>query len=264
MPEASQLTKGTELHLARELETQDYVDVKVTSSEDIFAVKVINLLMCVEGFKSGRKLISREVPIFGTFDDTFFLGKIDELKLDFNAYELSVVEFKTRTRRNLPGKAQKLTHDLQGMLYKYMIDELILGNLTPERIWEALKLDAVKKFGADVQKHIKLTVRDKTNLDELFETLQDSVKGLPTVTAVRIEYTFQGDGKPFAEETVGYDGIWLEEQLRRYLGYWRGRREPVGVDVEEAWKCSNCIYSDGCSWRIKKSEELRRRQRNCK
>ena len=43
-PESEQMTKGTELHLARELETQDYVDVQITSDEDIFAVKVINLI----------------------------------------------------------------------------------------------------------------------------------------------------------------------------------------------------------------------------
>lgn len=259
-PEAPQLSKGTELHLARELETQDYVDVKITSNEDIFAIKVLNLLHCIEGFKSGRKLISREIPIFGTIGGIFFLGKIDELKLDFNSYTLDVVEFKTRTRKSLPGKAQKLTHDLQGMLYKYLLDEIILGNLDPNQIWNIMKLDPIKNFGIDVQRNVELIAKDIDNLETLFRSLIESAKGLPTVSRIRIQYALQEDGKNFADEVVEYKDAWLKEQLGRYLKYWSGERQhPVGVEVEEAWKCSNCIYSDDCSWREKKDKELKQR-----
>ena len=37
------LFSGQELHLARELESEDYIDVKVDSDEDIFAIKALNL-----------------------------------------------------------------------------------------------------------------------------------------------------------------------------------------------------------------------------
>ena len=40
--------KGSELHLERELETQDYVDVEVETKEDIFAVKLFNLVKSLE------------------------------------------------------------------------------------------------------------------------------------------------------------------------------------------------------------------------
>ena len=82
---------------------------------------------------------------------------------------------------------------------------------------------------------------------------------MPTVSAVRIEYTFQDDGKPFAEDTVDYDKSWLEKQLRMFLSYWSGKRGPTGVDIEEAWKCRSCVYSDDCSWRIKKHEEFKQK-----
>ena len=79
-PESEQMAKGSELHLERELETQDYVDVKVSSDEDIFAVKVINLTQALLGLANGTVSINREVPIFGTLgeSETLFLGKIDE------------------------------------------------------------------------------------------------------------------------------------------------------------------------------------------
>ena len=36
---------GAELHLARELESEDYIDVKVDSDEDIFAIKAYMLTL---------------------------------------------------------------------------------------------------------------------------------------------------------------------------------------------------------------------------
>ena len=41
--EPKHVTRGSELHLARELQSEDYVDVQVTSDEDIFAIKVRHL-----------------------------------------------------------------------------------------------------------------------------------------------------------------------------------------------------------------------------
>ena len=85
-PESEQMTKGTELHLARELETQEYVDVEITSDEDIFAVKIINLTHALLGFIENTVNISREVPIFGALgeDETFFLEPPDTPYVQFN------------------------------------------------------------------------------------------------------------------------------------------------------------------------------------
>ena len=149
-PETEQMSKGTELHLARELETQDYVDVKITSNEDIFAVKIINLMCALSGFVDGTLSVSREVPIFGVLGecDTMFIGKIDEVSLE--ADSLQVVEFKTRTRNILPGSAQKQTHEMQVMVYRKLLDNLIRNGLKTEKIYSVLNLDGQKRLGKDV------------------------------------------------------------------------------------------------------------------
>lgn len=82
--ETPQMTKGSEMHLARELETQDYVDLDVTSDEDAFGVKVLNLILAVQQLQLGGQEVrgkSREVPIFGLVKGVFFLGKIDEIQV---------------------------------------------------------------------------------------------------------------------------------------------------------------------------------------
>ena len=89
----------------------------------------------------------------------------------------------------------------------------------------------------------------------------ENAKGLPAVSEIKIEYTFQGDGQPFATDITEYNEDWLMGKVGSYLQYWHKERDPVGVDIEEAWKCSNCVYSDDCAWRTKKNEELQMKNR---
>ncbi|KAK8736297.1 hypothetical protein OTU49_004923 [Cherax quadricarinatus] len=113
IPEPKWVTKGSELHLARELEVQDYVKVTVTSSEDIFAVKVINLLIALKSILTMSAAVHREVPIFGVVNGVFILGKIDEIRLDRESFSLDIVDFKTRKTQKAPGRAQKITQSTQ-------------------------------------------------------------------------------------------------------------------------------------------------------
>jgi exonuclease V len=263
-PESEQMSKGTELHLARELETQDYVDVKITSDEDIFAVKIINLIHALRGFVSGTLSVSREVPIFGVLGDcdTLFIGKIDEVNLE--ADSLQIVEFKTRTRNILPGSAQKQTHEMQVMVYKHLLDNLIRHGLKTEKIYSVLNLDGTKRLGKDVLSHFKSGFSSEINtysLDDLVTNLNTTAKFLPYVTSLKINYTSQKDGQCFAEETVEYDQNWVSKKIKYLLSYWNGERTTEGVEIEDAWKCQSCYYADECIWRQTKAAELVKRNK---
>ncbi len=52
-PDAPEVLRGSEMHLQRELETQEYVDVEVSSDEDVFGVKLLNFLLALRGLASG-------------------------------------------------------------------------------------------------------------------------------------------------------------------------------------------------------------------
>ena len=93
-------------------------------------------------------------------------------------------------------------------------------------------------------------------LDDLISELLKTAKFLPFVQTLKINYTSQNDGTCFAEEAVEYDEIWLSSKLDSLLTYWNGKRNAVGVDIEDAWKCQNCHYADECSWRKAKSKQL--------
>ena len=256
-PESEQMAKGSELHLERELETQDYVDVKVSSDEDIFAVKVINLTQALLGFANGIVSINREVPIFGTLgeSETLFLGKIDEINIQNDSLE--IVEFKTRTRNVLPGKAQKETHEIQVMAYKQLVDKLICEGIKTDTIYSILHLDGKKNLGSDVLKHCKAIGKTKvTCLDDLIYILNDSAKFLSIVKTLKITYTSQSNKKCFAEQVVQYNEEWFSQKVNSMLCYWVGKRQTEGVDIEDAWKCQSCYYADNCTWRKTRAREL--------
>ncbi|KAG8969897.1 hypothetical protein FRC03_000143 [Tulasnella sp. 419] len=46
-----------------------------------------------------------------------------------------------------------------------------------------------------------------------------------------------------------YDQQLLNKRLTAALEYWTGVRDPVGVDIEDTWKCGFCEYREGCEWR---------------
>lgn len=78
---------------------------------------------------------------------------------------------------------------------------------------------------------------------------------------LRVEYWDQTESDQLGVKNFAYDAKLLDEYSGRTMGWWKGEREPVGVDVEDAWKCRICEFSEGCGWRLGKVEESVRRAR---
>ena len=242
-----------------EMEVETKVDVVVTSNEDILALKAVNLLGSMESFLAGVP-VRREIPIFGApFEDVFMIGLIDEIRCDPDTFDLDLVELKTRKSKFLPSKAQKITHKLQMMLYKKLFDDIIIGKTDTKLICHHLKLDPNKILGKDIQKFVKNAQEVGEYEDETLGGLLDSLfargQSLPCISQLLVEYCYQEDGSTLAIEGVVYDEAWLTQQVTRHLEYWQGRRQSVGVEVEDAWKCGQCDFADICEWRQQKADE---------
>ncbi|KAF9270681.1 hypothetical protein L218DRAFT_50776 [Marasmius fiardii PR-910] len=53
-----------------------------------------------------------------------------------------------------------------------------------------------------------------------------------------------------------YSASLLDNHLRDVMSWWEGYREPRGVSLEQAWRCSKCEYRQGCEWREQKALEF--------
>ncbi|CAL5871651.1 uncharacterized protein PFLUO_LOCUS5904 [Penicillium psychrofluorescens] len=58
-----------------------------------------------------------------------------------------------------------------------------------------------------------------------------------------------------------FDPTTMTSYLTDQMEWWRGERDPRGVDVMDAWKCRICEFRDGCSWRQEREWAYARRNR---
>ncbi|XP_013381053.1 exonuclease V-like [Lingula anatina] len=255
------ISKGTDLHLARELADHDVVKIKVTSNEDIWAAKLLNLYSPVISFLLGTKM-RREIPIFGFpfSHNVFVIGLIDEIQFDPETFTFDILELKTRSSsRTLPSKAQSKSHSLQVMLYKKLFDDLVKGQITKYSVAQHLRLELDKNFGEDINNSITEHGLSCLNLSELMDCVFEKMKSLTCINQLLLEYCFQEDNSTIGITEVKYNEEWLKETCDHYMKYWKGERPVEGVDIEEAFKCQSCEFAEVCEWREKKSKELARK-----
>ncbi|KAJ5091459.1 hypothetical protein NUU61_006329 [Penicillium alfredii] len=58
-----------------------------------------------------------------------------------------------------------------------------------------------------------------------------------------------------------FDPATMTSYLTDQMDWWRGERDPHGVEVMDAWKCRVCEFRDECSWRQERELEMARRNR---
>lgn len=56
-----------------------------------------------------------------------------------------------------------------------------------------------------------------------------------------------------------FDPTTLTSHLNDQMTWWRGKRDPRGVDITDAWKCRICEFRDDCSWREEREMAYARR-----
>ena len=221
------------------MEVQEYVDVDATCEEDFFAIKCLNLLDAIHGFLE-LKIIRREVPIFGFIHNTFFMGTIDELRVDPDTMEIEQVELKTRSRQRIPPDSLLDTHKLQVMMYKKLFDDLVMNRVKKQDVANCVKVDLHKRLGSAFLRAARFP--GVFTLDNLLDKLFDLFQSMTTIHRSFIDYTYQKDKETFAIHEVVYDSDWLHDTVKHLLTYWYGHREPLGVDIEDLWKCGWCEF----------------------
>ncbi|KAF4104150.1 hypothetical protein G5714_015137 [Onychostoma macrolepis] len=226
---------GKEIHLSREREIQDTVPVDIWTREDAEAVKLLNMLHMISLLEAGERV--REFPVFGVLEGVFVKGVIDELMYNQKG-ELVLNELKTRKQNSLPSFAQDKVNCLQVGLYKLLFDGLVRGEVKKDHVLNHLKLHSGQVLGAGVQAHAKSIGVLVTTFEELVDALLITVScsDLPCTDLLQIEYYHQGSSGPIGTRVAPFDEAQLRAELQGHLAYWRGQREPKGVDIEEAWK----------------------------
>ncbi|KAM9245140.1 exonuclease V [Dugong dugon] len=245
---AALLDTGASIHLARELEVHDLVTVPITTKEDAWAIKFLNILSMIPTLQSEGHI--REFPVFGEVEGVLLVGVIDELHYTAKG-KLELAELKTRRHPMLPVEAQKKKDYFQVNLYKYIFDAMVQGKVTPASLIHHTKLCPEKPLGPSVLRHAQQGGFCVKSLGDLMELvfLALTLSDLPVIDILKIEYIHQETATVLGTEIVAFEEKEMKGKVQHCMAYWMGHREPQGVDVEEAWKCRTCNYVDICEWR---------------
>uniref|UniRef100_A0A8C6QZB6 Exonuclease V n=2 Tax=Nannospalax galili TaxID=1026970 RepID=A0A8C6QZB6_NANGA len=245
---ATVLDTGASIHLAKELELHDLVTVPITTKEDAWAIKFLNILSMIPTLQSEGCI--REFPVFGEVEGVLLVGVIDELHYTAQG-KLELAELKTRKRPMLPLSAQKKKDCFQVSLYKYIFDDMIQGKVTPANLIHHTKLCPDKPLGPSVLRYARQGGFSVKSLGDLMELvfLSLTLSDLPVIDILKIEYIHQETASVLGTEIVTFEKKEVRNKVQHYMAYWMGYRGPQGVDVEEVWKCRTCDYVDICEWR---------------
>ncbi|KAH1434570.1 hypothetical protein LV164_005936 [Aspergillus fumigatus] len=61
-----------------------------------------------------------------------------------------------------------------------------------------------------------------------------------------------------------FDPTSMSSYLSDQMDWWRGNRDPRGVEIMEAWKCRICEFREECSWRQEREWSIARRKKGSK
>ncbi|KAI0391414.1 hypothetical protein F5Y17DRAFT_478695 [Xylariaceae sp. FL0594] len=95
--------------------------------------------------------------------------------------------------------------------------------------------------------------------DELKETFPLGSASIGNLLSV--QYRHREDGRILGNNSFPNDSGALEAYMKDNLRWWRGDREPEGVNIEETFKCGLCEFAESCQWRKDKEVEFLKKKR---
>lgn len=216
---------------------------RLTTSDDI----TIYVLAERYGFDPEAPFTDAFISEVGGLNDEFF---------DADSSQGSDLDLDDPARRSLgsaPGSSPPtasqdstsilLTHGTLSQLWDYMKDQL--------------RLTFLPEFSPSAPP-IAPSIPSHTQPDMLKEypTLLS-----PVLTARYVSSAATNDSHPrhIGSRSFFYDTDTLSSYITEQMQWWRGQRDPRGVDVMEAWKCRFCDFSEECTWRQERALEYARR-----
>jgi exonuclease V len=136
-----------------------------------------------------------------------------------------------------------VTHNTLSLLWTFMKDQLRLTFLP-----ETTSTSVAPSIPSTSQPEI---------LDE-YQTLLS-----PVLTARYLSSAVddESQSRDLGSRSFLYDPTTMTSYLSDQMTWWRGERDPRGVEIMDAWKCRICEFRDECSWRQEQELAYARRRR---
>jgi exonuclease V len=204
--------------------------------------------------------------------------------------KIYITDTKTRATPNVPGGSSVRPTMMQLMLYRHLLCLLSTNQVPSQTIFAKYKLDGQEPFSQIFLSQIaSLELNFDSNISASSETDHPSTQFSTAVVTIgeleghtnlndlwnlmmreyqrtlspailspilNASYRYQLTGRILGSKSFVYDDDILRSFVVDELDFWRGNREPRGVEIEDAFKCGTCEFAQNCEWRIEKHRAM--------
>ncbi|EAW07447.1 exonuclease V [Aspergillus clavatus NRRL 1] len=184
------------------------------------------------------------------FFDTFSTPEFDP---DFTP---SPEDAARRHPHNSPGSTPSASQDSTSILLAH-------NNLTS--LWRFMKDQLRLTFLPSQQSSISIAPSIPSEFQpSMLESYPTIISPLLTARYLSSAPTADLNSRVLGSRSFLFDLTTMSSYLSDQMDWWRGKRDPRGVEVMEAWKCRICEFRDECSWREQREWAMARRKRGRK
>ena len=235
-----EIKKGSKIHEELEGEVNVPIVLQPKSYADSLYKALYTSHQAVATLK--EKGVTREVQIYGSLGGYKVVGKIDQLQTENG--ETAILEDKTRGNDTMPSDAQVLTHRVQVMIYKKLLDDVNSGDYSAKNFTMAYRTSTLKMTEEFVRQldanQIDKSLQDMGTIAEAFFEDMRTLNKISNTLYVR--YLNQFTRKEIKMERLQYDRNEAQGIIMHMLKFWNGERKSLPVPENEKWKCNFCVF----------------------
>ncbi|KAL6506326.1 hypothetical protein OROGR_024507 [Orobanche gracilis] len=239
---------GSARHVVLEEEVISRVKVQVQSTEDVWALKIMNFIVGANQLLFDG--LTRELPIIGFVEGVWMVGIIDEIRMPVSESKRFplLVDTKTRVQARLPGEPQRRNGRLQLMCYKYMWDSLVGGKFPSRKFFDFFSLNPNHILSQEIRENTANSGFPSETLNDVIRYFRNIFCLLPQAhdRLLLSRYELQEDNSFLGEDEFAYEPDWVKDQIKSCLEFWMGKREANYPPMDELWKCRHCSFAPVC------------------
>jgi exonuclease V len=234
---------GKEIHRDFLLELARETAVETETRDDAVFVLMLNVRNGLEQLMSEG--MTRELYVFGRAAGFPVAGIVDELSIRDG--RTIVLDHKTRLRPTLPPPPSVKPTEVQVMLYRKLLEDLLEGRYTYEDFAMDAGLDTPGEISPGLKEQLEAAdiVIEDVSVERLARGVFEAFRRLPPLSDFLIvRYIHQATGDHIGDKAILYDAKFLAHKLSHASKFWEGQRKAARAGFRERWKCNYCEYKE--------------------
>lgn len=235
-----EIKKGAAIHESLEEQANIPVVMQPKSYSDALYKSLYTSYLAVSTLPERQKC--REVQMYGSIGGYKLVGRIDQLAMENG--KVVVSEDKTKANFKMPSEAQVITHKAQLLIYRKMLEDLVVGEYGIKNFSVGYSIDKLKLSDEFLRQIKAMGIEEYLwSVPAVAHAFFSALTKLGGVSnSLKIRYLDQITRDEIKIYTFDYNKSDADNVITYVLKYWNGERKALPVPENEKWKCNFCVF----------------------